>query len=177
MPVFEAQCSACGSAQFAGMSDILPRIRVPIHSSFRALRRTSPIAAMGCAGTTQHLQMLDRRFNRWASASSAAYHSGVRGWTSSRPAALVVAEPVVLGSSDLARWTTRLGLERSGSLSAAPLPQPSGATLDCTDISGAGPVAQLANSAQNRETTTRRMNTRKPPVVTERYHAAWCLSR
>src|SRR5512139_678100 len=114
-----------------------------------------------CSKTTldhpaQHLQMLDTRFNRWASASSAAYHSGVRGLMPSRPAALALAEPVVRSSLDSAGCTTRLTLGCcTGSLSALPLPQPSEAASDCTNVSGAGRAAQLASDAQNRETTTK----------------------
>jgi len=92
------------------------------------------------------------------------------------PAALVVAEPIVLGSSYLADRATRLGLGGAGSVSAVPLPQPSEATFDCTDVSGAGPAAQFAKKAQKRETTTKRMDTRKPPAANERYHRRSALS-
>jgi hypothetical protein len=92
------------------------------------------------------------------------------------PAALIVAEPVVLDSADLGDCATRLGLGPAGSLSAVPLPQPSEATFDCTSVSGAGPAAQFAKNAQKREITTKRMDTRKPPAANQRYHRRAALS-
>jgi hypothetical protein len=85
-----------------------------------------------------------------------------------RSAALIRAEPVVIGSSDFAACPTRLTFGRAGSPSAASLPQPSGAIVDCASVSGPGRAAQLANNAQNRDTTTKRTDTRSPPPGRQR---------
>jgi len=85
-----------------------------------------------------------------------------------RSAARVGAEPVVTGSADFAACPTRLTFGRAGSPSAASLPQPSGAIFDCASVSGPGRAAQLANNAQNRDTTTKRIGTLSPPPGRQR---------